>query len=779
MQINDKETQALCDAVKAVLGENAKDYKPKRGGKGHDDFIDLHTINVEEGNEFTAAAAKAAVAGDKEFEFDGKTYPSEMDIEVAKKILGESSENEVEEAFSRLPGNVINNELYTANRALQAFVTSQKNGDDVDEKRLNLLINNLQAIKKQIKKFNKPEDIPVKYQYKESVDLEEGIDFSKVKDGQLKAWLAKFKNMKSHDFEFINDVKAAEKEAKKRGLTESSENDLEEAIDFSKVKDDQLKAWLDRFNNVKSKFGPKTVGPWDGFKDDVKAAEKEAKKRGLTESSEKLITKRQWDKADEDQRDAWLSGAFEDPDDIDKHINAKWQDLPPQATSNMYESVELNEGVADIVKKVEKLKVGDKTNFGVVKEISANSITFKAKDTPKTKILFKQPKLGSRDFVLDQLVKLTPDGKRLAKESTDLEEATMSQGVKQAQKHIDSLESSLKKGSNLNKGINKALEGKYDADFIKMEKAMSQILDVWQDIEYEFAQSVGESVELDEAIKAGSGKITVHAERGMSKWELVGSAERKYKIKLKVTPAKFAGHSDSVSVTGDKKNVLAYLQSGDYGVDISGRPSSKGLPDGDIKDAFPEILETYDDSCVLEDTELDEAIAEIVKEENLDIDSLSEEQLDELLGGALKKLGGAIKSRVTTSGRADRAEKKADKGDKKAKDRARLMKAKARIAAQKKKKIALKAREKAKKAKARQESVELDEASESDLKKILAAAKKAGGRVKGNTVDFGMGASIEFSIEKGKIKFDGGRATGVGYFDNVDDALASLAAGLG
>ena len=109
-------------------------------------------------------------------------------------------------------------------------------------------------------------------------------------------------------------------------------------------------------------------------------------------------------------------------------------------------------------------------------------------------------------------------------------------------------------------------------------------------------------------------------------------------------------------ITGDKKNILAYLQSADY-----------GLEDEDILDTYSEILETYD---------------------------------------------------------------------------------------------------------------KLDEASESDLKKILAAAKKAGGRVKGNTVDFGMGTSIDFSIEKGKIKFDGGRATGVGYFDNVNDALASLAAGL-
>ena len=882
-----------------------------------------------------------------------------------------------------------------------------------------------------------------------------GIDFSSksVTDDQLKAWLRRFselrRRMKGSPWDnFKDDLNAAEKEAKKRGLT------IEEGLSSSDYK--KAQAIID---DPKTKGGDMTQAMKDlekwkkGSSDDKKVLQmlrqvhygeetiserSRPGKQSVPGFNKKLVTKRQWDKADEDQRDAWLSGAFKDPDDIDKHINSKWQDLPPQATSNMYESAEteleennkeryvwsdineammsggvntrtilavlsnlkgkavyrdamhrnkdqytwsdinkamasasvgirttmiimtklkgkdikesaelnegildkardalesaygwayvesegrdsirfdwpltpsgrgdgeysmwlnsdktvhgdipkdrdvqkvldklrfkdikwankneeVNEGVADIVKKVEKLKVGDKTNFGEVKEISDNSITVKAKDTPKTKILFKSRKLGSRDFVLDQLVKLTPDGKRLAKESADLDEALMSQGVKQAQKHIDSLESSLQKGSNLNKGINKALEGKYDDDFKKMEKAMDQILGVWRDIEHSFYNQppwTNESVELDEALKAGRGEITVDLG-----WDLDGAdadaAERKYKIKLKITPAKLAGHADTVSITGDKKNVLAYVQSGDYGVDISGRPSSKGLSDGDIKDMFPEIMETYDDSCVLEDTALDEAIEEIVREENLDIDSLSEEQLDELLGKALKKLGGAIKSRVTTSGRADRAEKKADKADKKEKDRERLKKAKERLAAQKQKK-------KDAKAKARQESVELDEtirfylgealkagkgkrsveinfagntadvksaekkyklkfkmgkygaeitgdkknilaylqsadyglededildtyseiletydkldeASESDLKKILDAAKKSGGRVKGNTVDFGMGASIEFSIEKGKIKFDGGRATGVGYFDNVNDALASLAAGL-
>lgn len=66
----------------------------------------------------------------------------------------------------------------------------------------------------------------------------------------------------------------------------------------------------------------------------------------------------------------------------------------------------LDEGVAEIAKAVSMLKVGDKTNFGVVVEISKDSITFKAKDLPKTRIPFTQRKTGSKDFVLDKLVKL-------------------------------------------------------------------------------------------------------------------------------------------------------------------------------------------------------------------------------------------------------------------------------------------------------------------------------------------------------------------------------------
>ena len=76
------------------------------------------------------------------------------------------------------------------------------------------------------------------------------------------------------------------------------------------------------------------------------------------------------------------------------------------------------------------------------------------------------------------------------------------------------------------------------------------------------------------------------------------------------------------------------------------------------------------------------------------------------------------------------------------------------------------------------ESVELEEATDADLKKVIDTAKKMGGKISGNTANFGKDSEITFSIEKGKIKFDGGKLGGVEYFNNVNDAIASLTIGL-
>jgi len=68
------------------------------------------------------------------------------------------------------------------------------------------------------------------------------------------------------------------------------------------------------------------------------------------------------------------------------------------------ESVELEENaeVARITELALSMKVGDKTNFGVIKKMGKDYITVKAKDTPETKLKFNQRKSGGR-YVLSLL----------------------------------------------------------------------------------------------------------------------------------------------------------------------------------------------------------------------------------------------------------------------------------------------------------------------------------------------------------------------------------------
>jgi hypothetical protein len=105
MKPQDKALANIAEAAKRVM---KKETEVQPSDK---DFVDLHSIDkdkrrgstpleekdVDEANEFTKAAAKAAVAGDDEFEFDGKKFPTEMDVDVAKKILGESAD--LDEAY--------------------------------------------------------------------------------------------------------------------------------------------------------------------------------------------------------------------------------------------------------------------------------------------------------------------------------------------------------------------------------------------------------------------------------------------------------------------------------------------------------------------------------------------------------------------------------------------------------------------------------------------------------------------------------------------------------
>jgi len=109
-----------------------------------------------------------------------------------------------------------------------------------------------------------------------------------------------------------------------------------------------------------------------------------------------------------------------------------------------------------------------------------------------------------------------------------------------------------------------------------------------------------------------------------------------------------------------------------------------------IYDEMPkdESADLEEENNLDESALLDEAIIHLLEDESINIEEMTDEELEEMLEGILSKIGSGIKkaaNRLSTSGRAAAATKKADKMDKKAADREKLKKAKERIQIAKKK----------------------------------------------------------------------------------------------
>jgi hypothetical protein len=147
----------------------------------------------------------------------------------------------------------------------------------------------------------------------------------------------------------------------------------------------------------------------------------------------------------------------------------------------------LNENTIDIVKKVATLNIGDNTNFGRVLEIGTNSITFKAKDLPKTKITFNQRKIGSSDFVLSALTKLNEQQLESTSEETLKEKYAISAGYKDAVASLMKCERYFSPNSNLAKSIIAEFGEGYKKDFAEMEKYLGKVISLWEGIEMEIA----------------------------------------------------------------------------------------------------------------------------------------------------------------------------------------------------------------------------------------------------------------------------------------------------
>lgn len=89
------------------------------------------------------------------------------ELDSAKDSVKEEAELNEGASFMRLPGHVIGNELWQANKALDSFTSSQLKGNDFNAKNFDQILSTLTTVRKEAKTFTDPESVPVSYQYKD------------------------------------------------------------------------------------------------------------------------------------------------------------------------------------------------------------------------------------------------------------------------------------------------------------------------------------------------------------------------------------------------------------------------------------------------------------------------------------------------------------------------------------------------------------------------------------------------------------------------------------
>ena len=92
-----------------------------------------------------------------------KIVKNNLGAKSAADFLGEAVA--LDEAFLRLPGEMINGELPMAIRDLESILKGLKAGNDFDAKGFNKQMARLTAVKKAAKKFNSEDEVPTRYNY--------------------------------------------------------------------------------------------------------------------------------------------------------------------------------------------------------------------------------------------------------------------------------------------------------------------------------------------------------------------------------------------------------------------------------------------------------------------------------------------------------------------------------------------------------------------------------------------------------------------------------------
>lgn len=145
----------------------------------------------------------------------------------------------------------------------------------------------LTAMKRELRGM-KVADLKASYQYIKAAhcNTKEGMQGIGTKKDMLTAMMKDLRGMKrdalAASYGYIKSAHCGPREAAHEPeeinasscTSESVDLDLSEAIDFSKVTDKNLISWVTKFRTVKGM-------PWNDFKQDMAAAEKEVKKRKL------------------------------------------------------------------------------------------------------------------------------------------------------------------------------------------------------------------------------------------------------------------------------------------------------------------------------------------------------------------------------------------------------------------------------------------------------------------------------------------------------------------
>lgn len=456
MKLNDKITLSVAEAVKQVV-EDSKDFKP-------------HTM-------YDPKTGKAYEAKSLEDHLKMK------DMGYTHEKPSEKNETEVQDSDKDFVDLHSVDKKKNPEKERQVEETEVEDEDEVEEgNAFGQAVTDAKKAGKKKFKFQGKE-------YKvESVELEKANVLSSDEYDEV----SNFKNFNKKDWQwnaiqkkFVRKVKVKE------------DADLKEAAKPS---------------NGKSTVGLDVVDAKSAMKDMKKFKLKAKEGKGNGSADEVIVTGKNADifkyltsdyyDMDTDEIEEFYPELFESVD-LEEAVNRN----KPDDVRDAYGEIELtyrNSGDRrDVAALLKKAGINVNVNDDTL-ETDSNSPAFRKAGITKTFDSSKREKM-----IL-----------KLLGESVDLEEATMSQGVKTAATQIYSLEKSLKAGSNLNKGVNKSLEGKYDADFKKMQKAIGDIVSVWEEIERDFSD-MNESADLEEAVtpadfvKGGDTKVTKREVDGM------------------------------------------------------------------------------------------------------------------------------------------------------------------------------------------------------------------------------------------------------------------------